>query len=688
MSTIQSLGIGSGLKIDEIVTALVDAERVPSEVALDNREEIANAKISAYGEIQSRLSSFQSSLSALKLTSNFNQREATSSNTTAFTATASSLADAGSSYSVEIAQTAQAQSLATPAFTGIDDVIGTGTLTVKFGTTTIVDSPYSYGFVEDTSTTEQVLTIDSSNNTVSSLKDHINNNDYGFTASIINDGSGYRLVLTGESGADNSLQLTVSGDGDGNDTNQAGLSQLTMDGTQQYLTQNVEATDAALTINGIAITSETNTISNAVNGVTLELLSTTTSPASLTITAKTEEVKEQVTAMVEAYNELTSYTSELTAYNSTNGEGSLLLGDSTTRTLVSQLRATMFDRVTGVTGELQALSNIGIATSINDGTITFDEDVFDAAMTATPTAFQALFAASGTTTDADIQYISGTSFSKEGTYDIEIIQLATKASYVGTGALPDFGGGATLDIDADNEEFEISIDGVSSGTLTLTNATYSTGESLATEIQNTINDAAAFEGTGVSITVTYDSLTDDFTFESGSYGSGSSIVFQTVDTNTLAELGFTDTAGTQGLNVAGTIDGVAGSGSGQFLQSTSGDSTGLKIGVLGGIATSPGGEPRGTITFSRGIADQLDTLVDSFLDSSDGTLANRLEGLDTTINTISDEKDSLTYRMERLEARLLAQFNAIDIVVGQLNNLSSFLTSALAALPNSPKSES
>lgn len=691
MSTIQSLGIGSGLKIDEIVSALVDAEKVPKESALTRKEEVTNAKISAFGEIQSRLSTFQSSVSNLRLASNFNKNTAASSDPSAFSATATSLAEAGS-YNIEVSQLAQSQSLATGAFTNVDDVIGTGTLTVQFGTTT---AP-AYDFTQDTTAQEKTITIDSTNNTVASFKDHINNNDYGFSAAIVNDGSGYRLVLSAQSGADNSISLTVSDDGDGMDGDNAGLSQLTMNNTSQFLTENVNGQDANFSINGIPITSETNTVSNALNGVTFELEGETTSAKTLTITPDTSQVKEQVSTLVESYNEFITYTSELTAFSAASGEGSLLLGDSTTRTIVNQIRSTMFSQVAGVDSGLQALSNIGILSSQSDGSLTFDETAFDAALSGQGDQFQGLFATSGSTTDANIQFVSGTSFTTEGTYNIDIVQLATKGSFTGNPVLPDFGGGFTLDIDATNESFEVRVDGYDSGPLLIPQGTYSSGESLATAIQSQINGAQNFVDQGINVTATYDSATNSLSFESGSYGSASGVAFTSVDDNSATTLGLFSGSGNNGQDVAGSITETAangltstitGNGQGQFLAFDAGGAKGLKVGVLGGNASSPDGAPRGSVTFSRGIADKLNSLLDSFLAPSTGFLSTKLEGLDDSLADYAEERENLEFTTERLEVRLLAQFNSIDVVVGELNNLSSFLTSALASLPGGQKKE-
>ena len=685
MSTIQSLGIGSGLKIDEIVSALVDAEKVPKEQSINRKEEITNAKISAYGEIKSRLSSFQTAAASLRSSSNFSQKEVTTSDASAFTATANSIAE-NANYTVSVNQLAQAQSLASGSFESVSDIIGTGTLTVKFGETTIETAPPSYNFAQDPSAPEQTITIDSSNNTLSSLKDHINNNEYGMSASIINDGNGYRLVLSAESGAKNSLQISVANDGDGVDGDNAGLSQLTMDNSAQFLTQNVAAQDASLSINGIPITSESNTVSNAVNGLTLELLSETTSPKSVKIESQTSQIKEQVTALVESYNEFISYTSELTAFSGSTGEASLLLGDPTVRTMVSQVRQTMFSQVSGVSSGLQALSNIGILSTQANGTLEFDEAKFDAALLESGDEFQALFATAGSTSDSNIQFVSGSSLTKEGSYDVKISQLATKGSFGGNPVLPDFGAGGSITINSDNDNFEIRLDGNSSGPITLAAGTYNSGAALASVIQNSINESSNLRSKGSKVTVTYDPAGNNFKFESSTYGSTSGVVFTNVDSNMALELGLFAGAGISGLNVEGTINGEIGTGSGQFLSINSGDAKGLKIGVLGGLA-SPGGANRGSVTFSRGIADNLDTLLDSFLKTDGGFLSTRLDGLDDSLARIEADREALTYTMKRFETRLLAQFNSIDSVVGQLNNLSSFLTNALATLPGAPKKD-
>lgn len=684
MSTIQSLGIGSGLKIDEIVTALVDAEKVPKEQAITKKEEIINAKVSAYGEMKSKLATLQSSVSSLRLAGSYNKKEAVSSDESAFTASASSLAEVGN-YSVSVNKLAKSQSLASGSFASINDVIGTGTLTVRFGTTTFAGEPPAYGFAQNTNATEKTITITNENNTLAGFKDHINANDYGFKASIINDGNGFRLVMTAESGVNNSMQISVTGDGDGNNGDNMGLSQLAMDNTQQNLTQNVAAQNAELSINGIPITSASNTVSNAVNGLTLNLLEETTAARNISVTSNTADLKEQVKGMVDSYNEFISYTADLTSYSGATGKASLLLGDSTVRTMVNQLRTTMFSQVSGVGSGLQALSNIGILSTKSNGTLEFDEAKFDEVLASSGSQFQALFAASGTSTDANIQFVSNSTLTTPGDYNVKISQLATKGSFTGQSTLPDFAGGSTLTIDNDNDGFTVRIDGIESGPLTLAKGVFNTGEALANNLQTTINNSAALKAAGRSVAVTYNQTDNRFEFASTQYGSATSVAFNAVDTNS-GQLGLFLGSGTSGTDVAGSINGEEATGAGQFLSVNTGPAAGLKINVTGG-AFGPGGVDRGSVTFSRGVADQLDKLIEGFLKTDDGYLTSRMEGLDRSLESLTKEKQAFDFYIERFEVRLLAQFNAIDSVVGQLNNLGSFLESALSSLPGAQKKD-
>lgn len=222
--SISSLGIGSGILTSELVSDLVAAERSASDRRLELQGEEIEAEISAFGTLTSALETFRSASDALSVPSSLQAITANSSNETSLSATASSLAETGS-YSVTINELAQSHSLVSRSYDSITDIVGTGELTFRFGTTTFSGNDYD-SFELDTSKNSKTLVIDSSNNTLSSLRAAINSADFGVDASIVNDGTGFRLLLTTEdAGASNSMEILVGSD------NGSGLSELAYNST-------------------------------------------------------------------------------------------------------------------------------------------------------------------------------------------------------------------------------------------------------------------------------------------------------------------------------------------------------------------------------------------------------------------------------------------------------------------------
>jgi flagellar hook-associated protein 2 len=684
MPTVQSLGIGSGVDVDKIITAIVNAEKVPQVSILTKKQETLDTKISELGTVKNNLADLQSKVNALKLTSNFDKYTATSGNTSVFSASTSSLAETGS-YSVQVNKVASAQILASETFSNINDAIGTGTLTLRFGTTDYNTGTDNYNSAFDpnsTSLSTKTITINSSNNTVSSMRDYINAGDYNVSASIINDGSGYRLVLTANSGEKNSLEISVDDD-DTVDTDMSGLSQLSFNGSATNMLQTQAGADAELKINGLAITRESNTVSEAITGVTLTLNKADVGVNyNLSIVRDSSAIEDQITAMVDSFNTFAKHITDITKYDSGTGESGVLIGDTTLRNLYSQVRSTLFSAQSGLTGGVQALADMGILSNEKTGQLEVDEDQLTNAISTDIQGVRALFASTGTSTDSLVKFVSNNSLSKAGTYAVNVTTLATKGTFTGTSVLPDFTMGGSIDIDADNNNFTIRINGTTSNNITLTAANYTSGSTLAAEIQKQINADDKLKAAGSSISVSYESASNRFVITSPTYGSTSTIAFTSVDTSSLAELGFAAINGTAGVNVAGTINGKTATGSGQFLVSTEGDSQGIKVGILGGATGA-----RGTVTFTRGIADQLYTLAENYT-KTEGTLANKTDSLTDSSADIDADFEKLDYRMEILQSQLLKQFTAMDTLVSQLNSLSSFLTNALAVLPLSPKASS
>ncbi len=659
MATITSLGAGSGLDLASMVEQLVAAERAPKEALLDLREVTIQAKLSAYGTFKSGLSTFDDALTSLQSAATFRQTTATSSDSDVFTATASGDVSPGS-HSIEVTDLAQSHRVASAAFTSTADTVGTGTITFRFGT-------YDGTFTANPAKAIENVTIDATNNSLQGIRDAVNAADAGVTASIVNDGSGYRLLFkSDDSGAANSLEVTVTDTGDGNNLDNAGLSQLAYDptgtlGNGKNMSETATAQDAAFSIDGLSMTRSSNSVSGAIEGVTLELTGETSgTPATLTLTQDLTGITAQLQAFVDSYNTLNSTLDDLAGYDASTEEGGILLGDSMVNSVSSNIRNILTGAISGLTGQYTSLAQIGISFQL-DGTLELDSSDLSAALEDDINAVAKVFAATGTSSDSLISYVSSTDDTVVGDYALTITQLATKGEFTG--------GVAALTVDASNDTFEINVDGIQSGTVTLTQGTYASGDDLAAQLQSQINGESAIQSGGVSVVVSYD--TDHFVITSASYGDASKVELTTVEGT---GLGLDTGSDVDGVNVAGTIGGVAATGIGQVLYG-SGDTDGLQLTVSGGALGA-----RGTLSFTRGVASQLDALLDTY--TATGSLIDiRSDGLNDRLDYIDEERERLDRRIAAIEARYQTQFAALDIMLSQLQATSSYLTQQLASLP-------
>lgn len=646
---ITSMGIGSGLDIQSLVTQLVAAERAPAENRLNKQEFRLSTELSALGSLKGALSSFHASLSGLRSLYSFNQRTASSSDDALFTATASTDA-MPASYDVEVTALAQAHKLASGPVADAQAAYGTGTLTFQFG---------------DPALPAQSVTIDATNDSLEGIRDAVNDADIGVRASIINGDAGYQLVFVSEkTGVDNSLKVTVTDDDLGH-TDATGLSALTYDpGVTENMTQMTAAQDANVLIDGISVTRSTNTVSDAIEGVTLQLESAAVGTVeTLTIKSDTAKANTAVKGFVDGYNALVNAMNSLSSYDAESGQAGVLLGDATLRGIRSQIATVLGSAIEGLSGGYRSLADLGIATQ-NNGTLSLDSSKLSDALSNDFDAVGRLFADAGQTSDPLVNYLGSTDDSTIGDYAINVTQLATKGLFSGTAI-------TNKVIDGTNDTFTLKVDGVQSGTITLAQADYTGSEAaLAAELQSKINGDSAISGAGVSVTVTYNAGTDSFQIESDSYGSASTVEITAAN----ASLGFAAAAGTAGLDVAGTIGGIAATGSGQELTGT-GTAEGIKVEIVGGATGA-----RGNVIFSRGAAAKLDDLIGGFLDSS-ASLSSRTTSLTDRLRDLDDDRAKLQARIDAIELRYTKQFSALDALVGSMQSTSQYLAQQLAALP-------
>lgn len=657
MASISTPGIGSGLDVNGILDKLMTVERQPL-VALQNKQTSFQTRLSALGSLKSSVSSFQDSVNALNTASKFTGKSATVADSTIATVSASSSAIAGS-YTLQVTSLADPHRLHSEPFTDANTVIGSGSLTFTFGT-------FDAGvFTANADKSSQTVTISSNQNTLAGIRDAINQANIGVRANIVNSNGEAQLTLvTTEGGAANSLRITTTDD-DGTHTNTSGLSQLAYDpeaaaGSGQNLTQTNPATDAEVTIDGINITSSSNTLTNPVDGLTINLLKETSGAGTqITVAQDVTTAQAAVDQFVKNYNVLANQISLLTSYDADTKQAGPLNGDATARSIQSSLRNMLNQSLTGLSGTYTSLSSIGVSFQ-KDGTLALDSTKFQNAIKDDADAVSALFAQVGRSTDSRVSYSSATSAAVVGSYAVDITQAATQGTLVGDAAA-----GLTITTGV-NDTLTLDVDGTTA-TVTLAAATYGSANALAAEIQSKVNGASALSTLGKGITVTQSAGVLSIT--SKTYGSTSMLA--NLSGNAASGLFGAAPVLTTGQNVAGTIGGQSGTGSGQFLTSN-----GLTLKVTATSAAS-----YGTVTYSKGYASLLTSALDDYL-KSDGLFQSRTDGINASIKSIQGQQEALNQRLTRVEANYRAQFTALDTMIASLNQTSSFLTQQLEALAN------
>lgn len=387
MASISSAGIGSGLDVNSLVSQLMTVERLPL-AALDKKEASYQAKLSAFGTLKSSLSALQTAARALSTPAQLNPTKAAVADATVLSASTGANAVAGS-YNVEVVSLAQSQKLKTAAgYDATNTAVGTGVITLDFGTYDNGVSPP--GFAANAAKTTKTITIDSSNNTLAGIRDAINLSNAGVSASIINNGTKNYLSLTStDTGLANGMRIAVS------DPSLAALA-YNGDGTVGQMAQTVAPSNAVIKVDTVTVTKPSNMITDAIEGVTLNLTNTTATGVTtkLTLTRDTASVQSAIQAFVKAYNESSKALADSSAYDNATGKGAVLNGDSTVRSMQSQLRGILSNPVTGAPVGSASLAEIGI-TSQRDGSLAIDSAKLASVFTDSTKNLQSLFATSG-----------------------------------------------------------------------------------------------------------------------------------------------------------------------------------------------------------------------------------------------------------------------------------------------------
>ena len=358
---VTSTGIGSGLDITDIVSSLTTAYGAAQTSQLDAQQQSLDSQVSAYGTFTSALDSLQAAVQEIESPSQIEGFSGTVADTSIASATTDATAVAGS-YSLQVDHLATAASLTSRAFATASTAVGTGTLTITSGGKA------------------SVINIGSSDNTVAGIAAAINSasDNPGVTASIISTTDGARLVISGTAtGAANAITVTQTG-GDG------GLSALQYDPANNHtnLTQSQAAFDASFSINGYSSTSASNVVSNAITGVTLNLLSTSAAdtPTTVTVAPDSTNATKGVGDFITALNSTISAIQGLTSYDPTTEVAGALNGNATLEAFQNQLQSILGTIKNSSTSTVRSLSDIGI-TSNTDGSYTSDATKLSNALT-------------------------------------------------------------------------------------------------------------------------------------------------------------------------------------------------------------------------------------------------------------------------------------------------------------------
>ena len=341
------------------------------EARISQQEARAQAKLSAFGSLKSALADFRDKLEVMKDLNKFLSRRAISGDEDFFTVTAGSDA-LPARYSLEVVQLAQAQKLTSGAFADSDAVVGTGTLTLTVGALSAD------------------IEITAENNTLAGIRDAINSaiDNPGVAATIVNADSGSYLILTSEStGAANNITVTQAG-GDG------GLSALEYDPGMGVtsLTESIAAQDALIRIDGFDVMSDTNSFSGAVQGVTIDILQSTSGAAQdLTVENDDDAARDLVGDFVESYNVLIEIFDNITAYDAESEIAAPLIGDATIRGIRDQIRRELSAAVSDPNLPFSTLREIGVEVQL-DGKMEINDDEISTVLSDDFVKFGQLFA--------------------------------------------------------------------------------------------------------------------------------------------------------------------------------------------------------------------------------------------------------------------------------------------------------
>ena len=506
LSTLNSKG--SGLNITQIVDSLVDAEKIPQKEIIEGKINQNTTSISAIGEVKSALSNLSTSIKTLQGTTSLKPVSNSTSLTISITdpSTAKSLDS-----SVTVSTLAAGQTLAFSGFSSTTAVVGAGTLTLERG-------DWSSGsFVASSTVSSTTLTV-LSTDTLSSLRDNINALNYDLTASIVGSGDGtFNLIVKSPTGAENALRITSTESPSG-----SGLSSIDNSSTNGAK-QKIAGTDASLNVDGITLTRTTNNITDLFEGYQVNLISTVSSAAKLTSSVDIETVQENLQSFVDSVNTARKILNNKTFRGSSTEDAGELASDPVINRVKKRIERLTSEALTGFGPNSVHLSNLGVRTE-KDNTLSLNQVILENELQNNPSSLDAIFNSMYSSSSTLLSVSGGVNKPpKAGAYSF--LMTAYVAGAV-TGLVDT---DTTPEVTSSNSTIQVTVDGVSTGSITIPSSHYSSQGALATAIQTAINADSNLTAVGKSALVSFEN--GSYKIKSASKGSSSSVVINSIGTN-------------------------------------------------------------------------------------------------------------------------------------------------------------
>lgn len=616
-------GIASGLDTETMIRQLMQLERIPVRQFQQRQQQLRGVD-DAWGKVVGKLSALRSAVDKVNETRDFASFTAvTSSNADAVAATKTGSPSQGS-LTFTVSQLAQRHQVAYAEMASPDALVGAGTFTVNGKSiTTTADT------------------------TLAQLAKQVNDAGAGVNAQVVQtSGGAYRLMLSAKaSGTANAISVTAT------PPNLGAQTELRA------------AADAVLDLGGgVTVTRSSNTITNLIEGVTLDLKqagATTTVSTARDTAAAAEAIKE----MVKGLNDALTTLKDLTAYDPTSKKSGALQGDSTARRLTIDLRSAISSAVAGLTGDFTSAGQVGISLT-RDGMVKLDEAKLSQALSTNFDAVTDLFSRAGQASHADVTYVRSTDRTANGDHTVRVTSAATVAAVTGATYSPPLSGEPKVFRIVNDKGVEVSV-------------TLDSTDTDVTAAVNRINNALS--AAGVS-TITASDDGGAIRLAEDRYGDAPkfTVISDTAGDNIYGLAGEHRGTDIQGEFVAadGTVS--AATGTGRTLTATAGPATGLVV-----RADVAAAGDYGTVTVTGGLGGALGGVL-SWAEGSDGAVTRARSSLTDHIRRIDDRIAEFEVRLTSRETTLRRQFTALETAMSKLQSQSSWMSMQLASF-NAPQ---